>query len=271
MTLTVLRVYGRAVEEDADAYHFHDPELIPIGLLLRLRGKEVVYDVHEDLPKDILSKHYLPPWLRPLLAQLVGRFEKSACRRFSALVTATPSIATRFRAIDKPLEIVHNYPYASEVDAEGQSTPWECRRQSVAYVGGISRQRSAFEMVAAMSLLPTGMAGTLELAGNEKPEGIDPEVLHRHPGWTRVKHHGFLDQPRVFHLLHQVRAGLVLFHPEPNHFEAIPQKIFEYMGAGIPIIASDFPYWRQMFGDVGCAIFVDPLDPPGIAQAIELF
>jgi glycosyltransferase involved in cell wall biosynthesis len=55
----------------------------------------------------------------------------------------------------------------------------------------------------------------------------------------------------------------------PNHLEALPQKIFEYMGAGLPIIASDFPMWRKILGDVGCALFVDPMQPRAIAQAIE--
>lgn len=62
MTRAAWRVYVEALRQDADIYHFHDPELIPAGLLLRAQGKRVVYDIHEDLPKDILSKYYLPVW-----------------------------------------------------------------------------------------------------------------------------------------------------------------------------------------------------------------
>jgi glycosyltransferase involved in cell wall biosynthesis len=269
MTRTVWKVYAEARRQGADVYHFHDPELIPAGLLLRANGKKVIYDIHEDLPKDVMSKFYLPPWTRGPLAWITKLIEGAVCGHFSALVTVTPTIANRLRPLNNRTEIVHNYPYAAEIVFAQGVAPWEVRRQSIAYVGGITAQRAIREMVTAMSLLPQSLDATLELAGNEIPEGINPQEIYGNPGWTRVKHHGFLDQPSTFRLLHNVRAGLVLFHPEPNHLEALPQKIFEYMGAGLPLIASDFPLWRKMLGDIGCAILVDPRDPRAIAQAIE--
>jgi glycosyltransferase involved in cell wall biosynthesis len=269
MTSSVWGVYQEARKQGADVYHFHDPELIPVGLLLRVQGKSVIYDVHEDMPKDIMSKDYLPVWSRSAVAWLMDRVERAACGRFSGVVAVTPSIAQRFRTINRQTILVRNYPYPKEVVFAQPTSPWEMRRQSVAYVGGISALRSIREMVAAMALLSASLPATLELAGNEIPEGLNPEELYNHPGWLRVRHHGLLDQPSTFRLLHKVRAGLVLFHPVPNHIEAMPQKIFEYMGAGIPLIASDFPMWRQILGETGCALFVNPLDPQEIAKAIE--
>jgi glycosyltransferase involved in cell wall biosynthesis len=269
MTRTVWRVYREARRQNADVYHFHDPELIPAGLLLRAQGKKVIYDIHEDMPKDILSKFYLPAWSRRMMAWMMEQVEGAACGHFSALVAVTPSIAERFLRLNQKTVIVYNYPYPAEIVFAQVASPWEARRQSVAYVGGITAQRAILEMVSAMALLPESLDATLELAGNEIPEGIRPEDLSGHPGWTRVRHHGLLDQPSTFRILHKVRAGLVLFHPEPNHLEAMPQKIFEYMGAGLPLIASDFPLWRRMLGETKCAIFVNPLDPHAIAKAIE--
>ena len=269
MTRTVWRVYQEALKQNADVYHFHDPELIPVGLLLRARGKKVIYDIHEDNPKDILSKYYLPLWSRRLIAWITERVESSACGHFSALVAVTPSIAKRFQTINPRTVIVHNYPYSEELIPDQSSSSWNSRRQSVAYVGYICPERAIREMVFAMALLPETLSAALELAGTAIPEHANPQELQRHPGWVRVHHHGLLNQPSTFRILQSVRAGLVLFHPEPNHMEAMPQKIFEYMGAGIPVIASDFPSWRRLLGEAGCAIFVDPLDPKAIAQAIE--
>jgi glycosyltransferase involved in cell wall biosynthesis len=269
MTRTVWRVFREALKQNADIYHFHDPELIPVGLLLKARGKKVVYDIHEDLPKDILSKHYLPGWSRSAISALTNIFERTACRNFSALVTVTPSIAQRFQSVNQRTIVIHNYPYAKELLQSGAAVPWEARRQSVAYVGGITVQRAIREMVSAMALLPENLPATLELAGPEVAAEADSTQLRADPGWKRVHHHGFLDQPGTFRVLQNVRAGLVLFHPEPNHLESMPQKIFEYMGAGLPVIASDFPLWRKIIGGSGCGIFVDPMKPKEIAKAIE--
>jgi len=269
MTRTAWRVYDRARRENADIYHFHDPELVPFGFLLLLGGRRVIYDIHEDLPKDVLSKHYLPVWCRPFVAWVAENMQRVTCRRFSALVAVTPSIASRFSSVNPRTVVVRNFPYAEELIHAGKAVPWEQRRQSVAYVGGITVQRAIREMVSAMALLPASLPAKLELAGPEVPEEADSADLRRNPGWKRVHHHGFLDQRSTFQLLHNVRAGLVLFHPEPNHVEAMPQKIFEYMGAGLPVIASDFPLWRRIIGGTGCGIFVDPRNPNQIAKAIE--
>jgi len=269
MTLTAWRAYSRASRANADVYHFHDPELLLFGLLLRMHGKKVIYDIHEDMPKDILSKHYLPAWSRPLISRLIEGIESFACTRFSALVAVTPSIADRFVPLNRRTVVVHNFPYVEEIVSPALDVPWEQRRQSVTYVGGITVQRAIREMVSAMALLPASLPATLELAGIENADEADSQALRKDPGWYRVRHHGLLDQPTTFRLLHQVRAGLVLFHPEPNHVEAMPQKIFEYMGAGLPVIASDFPLWRKIIGESGCGIFVDPRSPEQIAHAIE--
>ena len=269
MTRTVWRIFKEARKQRADIYHFHDPELIPIGLLLRAGGKDVIYDIHEDNPKEILSKRYLPGWSRAAVSWVIARLENVASGRFSALVVVTPSIAKRFRKLNRRTIIVHNYPYVRELLQEGNAVPWDSRRESVAYVGGLTLQRAVREMVHAMALLPDSLPATLEFAGPEIKGDANFAELRRHPGWRRVQHHGFIDQKNTFQILQKVRAGLVLYHPEPNQIESMPQKIFEYMGAGIPVIASDFPLWRRIIGGAGCGFFVDPLKPGEIAKAIE--
>ena len=267
LTRTVWRVYREALEQAADVYHFHDPELIPTGLLLRLRGRKVIYDVHEDLPRCMPYKPYLPRWVGRLAARMVELLENRAARFFSGIVAATPVIAARFCGLNKRVIVAHNYPLMSEL-ALAPDAAWETREPTIAYAGSsVSVQRGAFEMVRAMGLLPADCAATLSLAGPFSPPSLR-EQLAPEPGWKRVQVCGVLDRAGVVSLLQRARAGFVLQHPEPNAMAGKPIKMFEYMAAGIPVISADFPLWRQIVDGAGCGLCVDPLNPEKIAEAI---
>jgi glycosyltransferase involved in cell wall biosynthesis len=80
---------------------------------------------------------------------------------------------------------------------------------------------------------------------------------------------GWLDRGGVSDILSHSMAGLVTFLPAPNHIQAQPNKLFEYMSAGIPVIASNFPMWREIIADNDCGLLVDPLNPADIANAID--
>lgn len=259
------RAFHKAIRQRANIYHLHDPELIPVGMLLKLQGKRVVRDVHEDVPKQILSKDWIPRPLRRLVAGAARVAEALASWAFDGIVAATPAIAKRFPA-GKTI-VVQNFPILKELVAP-ESTPYQNRPAKVIYVGGITAIRGIREMVQAVSLLPESLNARLVLAGEFSPPSLEAEVRGL-SGWERVEFVGWQDRASVARLLGKARAGLVLFHPEPNHLEAQPNKLFEYMSAGLPVIASDFPLWREIVNGVGCGLLVNPLDPKAIAEAIQ--
>jgi glycosyltransferase involved in cell wall biosynthesis len=261
---TTREVYARAVAARGDVYHLHDPELIAVGLRLKLAGRIVVYDVHEDLPAEVLTKSWIPPRYRRAVSLVVRAIPVIAGHAFDAIVAATPKIAERFPA--RRTAIVQNLPYPSEF--EGAEAGTATVAAVVAYVGGIEGIRGIREMVTAIALVPEALGATMVVVGEFDSPGLEAE-MRAHPGWARVDFRGRQGRAEVVSVLRGARAGLVLFQPAPNHAYSQPTKLFEYMAAGIPVIASDFPRWREIVADSQCGLLVNPLDAKCIAAAIE--
>jgi glycosyltransferase involved in cell wall biosynthesis len=263
MTMTSLRMLRAALATRAEICHFHDPELIPVGLALRAAGRRVIYDVHEDVPRQILYKPYLPKPARRVVGAGVGLLEGAGRRAFDGIVAATPRIATRFAA--DTTAVVQNFPLLSELSGE-LGPPYAERERHVVYIGRVTPEIGAREMVRAAAAVATPgarftiagpIARSLEAELAEATSTLPIET----PGWQ--------DRNRVAELLGSARVGLVLFHPVGNYVEAYPTKMFEYMAAGLPVVASDFPLWRTIVDEAGCGLLVDPLDPAQIAAAID--
>lgn len=260
--LTAWNVYSQAAKLDCDCYHFHDPELIPYGLFLRWSGKKVIYDVHEDVSNDILLKEWIPRYIRNTVSYLFEKFEKFAASQFSAVVTATPHIAKQFQECNLLTVNVNNYPLLAEVNELVDYSI--VTKQAVCYVGGISNIRGILEMVAALEHTQV----KLMLAGLFSSDK-QYEMAKRLRGWCKVEELGYLDRESVIKVMSESIAGLVLLHPTSTYRDSQPIKMFEYMSVGIPVIASNFPLWKNMMEENSCGICVDPLNPVEIASAIN--
>ncbi|MBV8149667.1 MAG: glycosyltransferase family 4 protein [Candidatus Eremiobacteraeota bacterium] len=265
-TKTMFDVYRAAREERADIYHFHDPELIAAGLALRLRGARVVFDVHEDVPRDIETKPWLPGPLRPIASAVATVVLRGAQRCFDGIVSATPSIA---RAFDHPRSIVvRNYPRLEELISGEQRAAFETRPKIAIYLGSIGVLRGVEQSVTAMADPRMPPDARLLLAG-----GFESETLRAHmesiPGWERVEAIGKVARSAIPSLLARAQMGLVVFQPAPNHDYAMPTKFFEYMAAGLPVIASSLlREYREIVERYECGILVDARDSQEIASAM---
>jgi len=267
MTRTVWQVYREVLRQNADLFLFHDLELIGVGLLLRVRGKIVIFDIHEDFPASIVSKYYLPRLFQTPTRWLTKVLQKWLYCYFSALLVAEPDVAGQICNFNDIVTLVQNYPSIRDLEVSEENASGHGPK-SVAYVGAISRLRGIREMVEAINLLPKDLSVSLILAGEFWPEDLQKEV-EALPGWSRVRYLGHIDRHGVKEVLDRSIAGLVVLHPEPNYVCAYPTKMFEYMLASVPVVASDFPLWRQIVDGVGCGILVNPLDPMATAEAIE--
>jgi glycosyltransferase involved in cell wall biosynthesis len=269
MTVTVSRVYRKALEIDADIYHFHDPELVLVGLLLKLRGKRVIYDIHEDYSSWLTFNEGIPPWLRNPAARAFTGLEGLAVRRFDALVTVTPSIFHHFSAMNRRTVLVRNFPREEEFAPDGGGEiPWESRENAVCYIGGIFPKRGLAEMIRAISLVRESIPAKLLLGGDVTPAAR--ELLDRLPAreMEGVECFGRVSRSQIADIFRRSKAGLTILHPERNFLVSYPTKMFEYMSAGLPVICSDFPLFRELDEGTNACLFVDPLDPVALADAI---
>jgi glycosyltransferase involved in cell wall biosynthesis len=255
------RAYRALRRVPADIIHFHDPELLPIGFLLKKGKCHVIYDAHEDVPRDILSKHWIPAALRKLLAFLFEKLENGIARRLDAVVCATPFIARRFQPVNPNSIVVNNFPIAEEFQPENEARPFS---RTVCYIGGITRVRGISELIEALGILRDV---TLVMCGPFESKAYEEELMSL-PGWKNVDYRGVVGRNEVSMIMAGSALGAVTFLPTPNHVNAQPNKMFEYMAAGLPLLASDFPLWQQIVAETQSGVCVDPSSPAAIAQAI---
>lgn len=257
------RVLEKALELKGDVYHLHDPELIPIGLKLKKSGKKVIFDSHEDVPKQLISRHYLTPFLRRLLSNAFAHYESYACSKLDGVLTSTRFIRDKFIGINSRTVDINNFPMLGELAAISDDSGL---RHSVCYVGGMGALRGIRQLVQAMEDVRSDVR--LELVGSFSEKALGAEV-RGYPGWGKVIEHGFLDRNGVREVLSRSFVGVVNFLEAPNHMDSQPNKLFEYMSAGVPVISSDFPLWKEIVEGNDCGSCVDPTKPADIAKAID--
>lgn len=263
---TTKALQRRAIDLDADLYHLHDPELIPVGLKLKARGCAVVFDAHEDVPKQILGKPYLNKYVRGIVSKVYALFEAWACRKLDAVVAATPYIRDKFRALGARTVDINNYPIIDELTVGGGG--WSNKQRQVVYIGGLEEIRGIRQIVQGIEL--ASVDARLVIGGVFTDSDFAHSVQNER-GWRKVDFLGWLDRQGVKNLLDNSIAGLVTLHPAPNYLDALPVKMFEYMAVGLPVIASDFPLWRDIIESSKCGVCVNPLDSQQIASSIDYF
>ena len=262
---TTPAVLEKAQLINGDLYHFHDPEFLPYISKFRSKAlKPVIYDVHEDYPAAILSKGWVPKLYRPILSKIVNVLEKKMVTRVDGVILAWPKIIDRFPKHSLKV-LINNYPYLKELQPiENKAIKRE--RGMFVYVGGLSPIRGVLEIIKAIAL--GGGQYKLILGGNWESEAYK-QKCQTEPGWTFCEYRGFLSRKDMRDVLATVQAGLIAFFPEPNHRYSVPNKIFEYISAGLPVIASDLPMQRSIVEETGCGVVADARSPLSIFEKMQ--
>ncbi len=264
------KAFRLGLDLDADLYHIHEAELIPVGVCLKLRGKRVIFDAIEDHPQQIfhvddgrLHRHLYAQAMRVYI-----RFLYLLARLFfDAIIVCAPKIGRYF----PPQKTTHLYNYSilrEYPDAPLDAMPYHERKQRVFYVGGITRKRAIVEIVTAMGLLPERLNPHLLLIGPWYNAQLRSEV-ETLPGWEYIDAPGLLPHSEMIPEMLDSQVGIVVLHGVSQYTITYPTKLFEYMAAGLPVVSVDLPHWREMLAEYADVVmWVDSHDPRAIADAI---
>ena len=250
------RLAHEGLARNADAYHVHDPELLPAAWWLAKRsGRPVIYDVHEYLGETARTKRWIPRPLRRATAVVAERAEQALASRLAGVIAVNEDLAARFAMGGAPeVATVTNAPWRTHF---GDPAP-QVLEPIIVYIGGIGPQRGIAVMREAFSKLSTPGARLL-LAGPGDPGDLPPAAEHL----------GTIDHSEVPGLLARAAVVWIPLQQHGNYDRAVPTKLTEAMAAGRPVVASAL---RRMGGIVraaDCGILVPPADAEAHARALD--
>ncbi len=271
MTLTPWRVLRMAWQENANLYHFHDPELLPWVQFLRLRGKTVIFDMHENTPKALLARPWIPSVIRPAVAFLYRLLERILMWRMPVILVFAEhsSHMADYRWIDRRHVTILNMPITEEL-LQIKELPYSV--PTVGYMGGVNEDRGSMVTLEALHHLKEAgytvewdCIGRLTAAHRTQMENF----IETH-GLDGVRIHGYMLPTEGYRIIAHCHIGLSVLAPVPNAIEAYPTKMFEYMALGLPVIASGFPLYREVVEGAECGLCLDdPDNPQEMAEAIR--
>ncbi len=266
---SITRVFKIAYKINADIYHFHDPELIPVAIKLKKIGKKIIYDVHENNPAAILNKEWLPIFSRKAISRIFEKFEDRSAKLFDGIVVVTEDQEKHFSSLSQTI-VMPNYRKRA-VTQSGCFVERDPKSHvRFVYAGSISRMTCIEEIInASLILWKENKDFDVHIAGPVVDSKLK-RVLEQVP--EPIKYRGFLDRNEAEEMVKNSDVGLLLYSKEDkNALQCSPNKLFEYLSLGKPIIASDNAYWRQILDQRDSSLYVnDPSDPEEIAEKMNL-
>jgi glycosyltransferase involved in cell wall biosynthesis len=261
----------KSIRINAILYHFNNPDLILIGLILKLIGKKVVYDVHENVCLDILSKEWIFPPIRKVISLIIKFIEWFSLHFFDKIIVAGKDIQlqSHFRKFHHKIILIRNYPTITISAIEIFPKPKDKIR--FIYAGGITYGRAIMEIIKAYKYIEYSNS-ELIILGKFNSNDFKNKILNSINNFINIKYIPSVSYREMFNLLKKCHAGLICFEPLLNNIGALSgrnNKIYEYMMAGLAIIGSNFESWNNFILGNKIGVTVDPNNVSEISRAMN--
>ncbi len=260
-----------ALKERADLYHFHDPEMLPAMVALRIaRGRPVIYDCHEHVVDSLVEKRWIPAPVAGILKPVVFAVQWLCAKVLGKVIVVVQEQKGMFpESVD--FLVLGNFPprFATNEAPDPADRPYD-----LVHCGSVSRQRGSLVLVETIRILvrEMGRSDLTVLMIGHTPESVDREFLEalRCEGLERhVAFGGYVPLDRVPHELRRAKIGLAMQQRTRQYRYAITSKLLDYMAAGLPSVSSDFDYNRKYAPENEAALYVDPCSATEFAGAIS--
>lgn len=267
ITLTALTAFIKAFKTKSKIYHFHDPELFFVGVIFKILGKKVIFDVHENISAQIKRKNWLP--FKNVISYLYRGIDFLSCK-FFFLIFAENSYVEVYQKFKPNYEIILNYPDLSNLDRYIVSNRSSLGNEFF-YVGGVSFDRGIDSIIESLAILKLKVKNFIFHCIGPIDAGV-MEGINRLESFKHVRDNIIFYGPLKFSESYEIskscKLGLSILKPIENYKKSYSTKFFEYMSVQLPVITSDFELYESVIKKRNCGVCVDPLNTKEIASCI---
>lgn len=253
------------LRSDFKILHAHDLWVLPASATAAaVKRKKLIYDAHEFYRGlEIFTQ-------KPLSGKIWRFAERLFIRRVDAVLTVNLFHAEFYRQaypqIIAPL-VIRNFPRKNDFQEEKKYLLFSNRPAVILYQGILKTGRGLEKIV---RMLPKMKNVRLEIIGYGEMEARLKSLVTELKLEKRVIFRGKIDWNKLLLETQKAKAGLVLFEPiNTNYQYASPNKLFEYVMAGTPVVASRIPTFEKFFSEFEVGILVNPDSEEEIRQAVQ--
>jgi len=268
--LTMFKIFKEGFKIKCDVFHCHEPGSLLICFILKvLTGNKMVYDAHEYYPELIAENVFFPKVIKKPIHAIVNKGELFLCKFCDYIITVNESLRKRFAQFGNTV-VLYNVPSLDLFPLQNV----EMEQNTIVYAGYVSRERGLDKLLKSLLdvrkaypnlfLLVAGYIQDTDEFKIEVKNFIDDNSLN-----GNVKITGWLPYADIVTNIQKSMAGMILFQPiYYNNIIGLPNKLFEYMACGKPVIASDFPEIRAIVKEANCGLLIDSSNIDDITKAI---